>query len=33
MWFYCWRGLWSLVRQLWMNAMDTKIYVVEAAGA
>jgi hypothetical protein len=33
LWFFCWRGLWSLGRYLWMNSMDTKIYVVRTAGA
>jgi hypothetical protein len=26
--FFCWREFWSLGRWLWMNAVDTKIYVV-----
>jgi hypothetical protein len=33
LWFFYWRGVWSLGRKLWMNVMHTKIYVVQAARA
>jgi hypothetical protein len=33
LWFFYWWGLWSLGRKLWMNAVYTKIYVVQAARA
>jgi hypothetical protein len=33
LWFFCWRGLWSLGREILMNTVDMKIYVVRAARA
>jgi hypothetical protein len=33
LWSFCWRGLWSLGRSLWMNMVDMKIYVVQPTRA